>query len=51
MAPALQVFFSDTLLALAGIEPSVGSVGDSYDNAPLGRLLCNRLSGNAWPKR
>ena len=38
-------------LALAGIEPSVGSVGDSYDNAPLGRLLCNRLSGNAWPKQ
>jgi hypothetical protein len=38
-------------LALAGIEPLVGNVGDSYDNAPLGRLLCNRLSGNAWPKR
>ena len=38
-------------LALAGIEPSVGSVGDSYGNAPLGRLLCNRLSGSAWPKR
>jgi transposase InsO family protein len=38
-------------LALAGIEPSVGSVGDSYDSAPLGRLLCNRLSGNAWLRR
>jgi transposase InsO family protein len=37
-------------LAEAGIDPSVGSVGDSYDNAPLGRLLCNRLPGNAWPK-
>ena len=38
-------------LALAGIEPSVGSVGDSYDNAPS-RQICftNRLSGNAWQK-
>ena len=26
-------------LALAGIEPSVGSVGNSYDNAPLGRFV------------
>jgi transposase InsO family protein len=26
-------------LALAGIEPSVGSGGDSYDNAPPGRFV------------
>ncbi len=45
----LSIRYSERL-ALAGIEPSVGSVGDSYDNAPLGRLLCNRLSGNAWLK-
>lgn len=42
-------------LALAGIEPSVGSVGDSYDNAPLGRFVsqiaCQAMLGrnHKWP--
>ena len=30
-----------------GIGPSMGSVGDCYDNAPLDRLLRNRLPGSA----
>lgn len=30
-----------------GVRPSMGSVGDCYDNAPLGRLLRNRLPGSA----
>jgi len=30
-----------------GVRPSMGSVGDCYNNAPLGRLLRNRLPGSA----
>jgi putative transposase len=33
-------------LAQAGIEPSVGSVGDSYDNALAEILTVNQFAGN-----
>ncbi len=33
-----------------GVRPTMGSVGDCYDNAPLGRLLCDRLPGNGCAK-
>ncbi|MFT4708756.1 MAG: transposase InsO family protein [Ascidiaceihabitans sp.] len=35
----------------AEIDPSVGRIGDNFDNAPFGRLRCNWLSGNGWQRR
>jgi len=37
-------------LAAAGIEPLVGSVGDSYDNALADALLDVRLSASLRPQ-